>query len=139
MAAKGLPVVLSIVLQAVAIAALPIGIVTGVRMSMRPIARPRARFQRSTETWIAEPGRLRIVVRGSPTTPEIIVPATGIGRIAFGEQFVSDNSIPVQTDNLSIRGTAPQLGMVGERHLHVPLPAEVDEDTVVAAVRAAMK
>ncbi|NBQ14140.1 MAG: hypothetical protein EBU31_05895 [Proteobacteria bacterium] len=67
------------------------------------------------------------------------MPATGIGRIAFGEQFVSDNSMPVQTDNLSIRGTAPQLGMVGERHLHVPLPAEVDEDTVVAAVRAAMK
>lgn len=139
LAAKGLPVVLSIVLQAVAIAALPIGIVTGVRMSMRPIARPRARFQRSTETWIAEPGRLRIVVRGSPTTPGITVPATGIGRIAFGEQFVSDNSMPVQTDNLSIRGTAPQLGMVGERHLHVPLPAEVDEDTVVTVVRAAMK
>jgi hypothetical protein len=131
--------VIAFVLQAVAVAALPIFIVRGIRMSMRPIARPRARFQRSTETWIAEPGRLRIVVRGAPTTPEITVPATGIGRIAFGEQFVSDNSMPVQTDNLSIRGTAPQLGMVGERHLHVPLPAEVDEDTVVAAVRAAMK
>ena len=131
--------VIAFVLQAVAVAALPIFIVRGIRMSMRPIARPRARFQRSTETWIAEPGRLRIVTRGSPTTPGITVPATGIGRIAFGEQFVSDNSMPVQTDNLSIRGTAPQLGMVGERHLHVPLPAEVDEDTVVAAVRAAMK
>ena len=131
--------VIAFVLQAVAVAALPIFIVRGIRMSMRPIARPRARFQRSTETWIAESGRLRIVVRGAPTTPEITVPATGIGRIAFGEQFVSDNSIPVQTDNLSICGTAPQLGMVGERHLHVPLPAEVDEDTVVTVVRAAMK
>ena len=127
--------VMAFVLQAVAVAALPIFIVRGVRMSMRPIARPRARFQRSTETWIAEPGRLRIVVRGSPITPEITVPAAGIGRIAFGEQFASDNSMPVQTDNLSVRGTASQLGMMGERHLHVPLPAEVDEETVVAAVR----
>ena len=127
--------VIAFALQAMAVAALPIVIVRGVRMSMRPIARPRARLQRSTETWIAEPGRLRIVVRGSPTTPEITVPAAGISRIAFGEQFVSDNSMRVQTDNLSVRGTASQLGMVGERHLHVPLPAEADVDAVVAAVQ----
>jgi hypothetical protein len=127
------------VVGTVVFVSLPIVLVVAIRRSMRPIARPRARFQRSTETWIAEPGRLRIVTRGSPTTPEITVPSAGIGHVAFGEQFATDNSMPVQTDNLSVRGTASQLGLIGERHLHVPLPAEVDEDTVVAAVRAAMK
>lgn len=128
--------VTAVVVQMIGVAALPIGIVAGTRMMMRPIARPRARFQRSTQTWIAEEGRLRIVTRGKPGTPVTVVPAKGISRVSFGQHFAADNSIPVQTDTLTVRGTARELGLMGECHLHVPIPAEVDCDELVAAVRA---
>jgi hypothetical protein len=128
--------VTAVVVQMVGVAALPIGIVAGTRMMMRPIARPRARFQRSTQTWIAEQGRLRIVTRGKPGAPVTVVPAKGISRVSFGQHFAADNSIPVQTDTLTVRGTARELGLMGECHLHVPIPAEVDCDELVSAVRA---
>ena len=62
----------------------------------------------------------------------------GISTVTFGQHFVSDNSIPLQTDKLSMRGTAAQLGLTGERHLSVPLPAEVDQEKVVANIKAAL-
>lgn len=129
-----------VAIQAIAFAGLVAGGAKGVRMSMRPIARPRARFQRSTETWIAEPGRLRIVVRGRPDAAVAAIPARGISRVTFGQPLAGaeDNSIPVQTDTLTVRGTAQELGLAGERHLHVPLPAEVDDDAVVQALRGAL-
>jgi HSP20 family molecular chaperone IbpA len=46
--------------------------------------------------------------------------------------------MPVQTDQLSIRGTAAQLGLTGERYLSVPLPAEVDQEKVVANIKSAL-
>ena len=129
----------SIVLQAIGVAALPIGIVVGTRLMIRPILRPRARFQRGTQTWIFEAGRLRIVTRGKPSASVALVPANGISRVTFGQQFAADNSIPVQTDTLTVRGTAAELGLMGERHLHVPIPAEVDQDTLIAALDAALR
>ena len=62
----------------------------------------------------------------------------GISTVTFGQHFVSDNSIPLQTDKLSMRGTAAQLGLAGERHLSVPLPAEVDQEKVVVNMKAAL-
>jgi len=130
--------VLAVVVQVIATAGLPLSIVFGTRLMMRPVARPRARFQRSSETWVAEPGRLRIIGRGKRDAPETVVPVRGISRVTFGQQFAPDNSIPVVTEVLSVRGTARELGLVGERFLHVPLPAEVEEDAVIAALHAAL-
>lgn len=130
--------VLAVAVQVIATAGLPLSIVFGTRLMMRPVARPRARFQRSTDTWVAERGRLRIIARAKGGAPETVVPVRGISRITFGQQFGPDSSMPVVTEVLAVRGTARELGLVGERYLHVPLPAEVDEDTVIAAINAAL-
>ena len=37
-----------------------------------------------------------------------------------------------------MRGTAAQLGLTGERYLSVPLPAEVDQENVVANIKSAL-
>jgi hypothetical protein len=116
----------------------PFLIIAAIRWNTGIIARPRVRFQRGTETWIAEPGQLRIVTRGKHDARETVIPARGISTVTFGQHFVADNSIPLQTDKLSMRGTAPQLGLAGERHLSVPLPAEVDQEKVVANMKAAL-
>jgi hypothetical protein len=42
------------------------------------------------------------------------------------------------TDRLVARGTSPALGLAGERFLELPIPAEVDQEDVVAAVRSAL-
>jgi hypothetical protein len=67
------------------------------------------------------------------------VPGGGISRVVFGQSFAADNSMPVQTDALTVRGTAPQLGLMGERTLFVALPAEADQDVVVGRARAALR
>lgn len=126
------------ILQVAAFVGFPFLLVAAIRWNTRPIARPRVRFQHGTETWIAEPGQLRIVTRGKHHGAEIVVPARGISTVTFGQHFVSDNSLPVQTDQLSMRGTAAQLGLTGERHLSVPLPAEVDQEKVVANMKASL-
>jgi hypothetical protein len=38
-----------------------------------------------------------------------------------------------------VRGTAPQLGLMGERTLFVALPAEADQDVVVGRAQAALR
>lgn len=128
----------SIVLQVACMFALPFGIVRAIGKHGRPVPRPRTRFQRATETWIAEPGRLRIVPRGrGPAWPaETVVAARGATHLSFGEAFAADNSMPLQTDTLTVRGSAPGLGLAGERRLHVPLPAEADPDVVLERIRS---
>jgi hypothetical protein len=126
------------ILQVAAFVGFPFLIIAAIRWNTGIIARPRVRFQRGTETWIAEPGQLRIVTRGKHDARETVIPARGISTVTFGQHFVSDNSIPVQTDQLRMRGTAAQLGLAGERHLSVPLPAEVDQEKVVANIKAAL-
>jgi hypothetical protein len=81
---------------------------------------------------------LRIVTRGKHDARETVIPARGISTVTFGQHFASDNSMPVQTDRLSMRGTATQFGLAGERYLSVPLPAEVDQENVVANIKAAL-
>jgi hypothetical protein len=106
------------------------------------IPRPRERFQACSLTWIAQPGALRIVSR----TPrcarggvvETTIPARGISRVSFAVTQGPETGIPVQTDTLTVRGTARELGLMGERHLHVPLPADADQDVVVERTRAAL-
>ena len=124
--------------QVAATMGFPLLLVAAIRWSTRPIARPRVRFQQGTETWIAEPGQLRIVTRGKHDAREMVIPARGISTVTFGQHFASDNSMPVQTDRLSMRGTATQFGLAGERYLSVPLPAEVDQENVVANIKAAL-
>ena len=126
------------ILQFAALFGFPFLIIAAIRWNTGIIARPRVRFQRGTETWIAEPGQLRIVMRGKHDARETVIPARGISTVAFGKSFGSDDSMPVQTDLLSIRGTAAQLGLTGERYLSVPLPAEVDQENVVANIKAAL-
>ena len=126
------------ILQVAAFVGFPFLMVAAIRWNTGVIARPRVRFQRGTETWIAEAGQLRIVTRGKHDGRETVIPARGISTVTFGQHFVSDNSIPLQTDKLSMRGTAPQLGLAGERHLSVPLPAEVDQEKVVANIKSAL-
>ncbi|MFM8785550.1 MAG: hypothetical protein ACKOFI_10475, partial [Phycisphaerales bacterium] len=130
-------VMLFIVLQMAAVFMLPTGFVLIARRGNPPIPRPRARFQDGTETWIVERGRLRIVPRGVRTR-EVEIPARGVGSFTFGRLFAADNSIPVMTDRLVARGTSPALGLSGERFLELPIPAEVDQEDVVAAVRSAL-
>lgn len=124
--------------QVAATMGFPLLLVAAIRWSTRPIARPRVRFQQGTETWIAEPGQLRIVTRGKHDARETVIPAPKVSTITFGQQFVSGDSMPLQTDTLRIRGTATQLGLAGERHLSVPLPSEVDQEKVVANIKAAL-
>ena len=124
--------------QVAATMGFPLLLVAAIRWSTRPIARPRVRFQQGTETWIAEPGQLRIVTRGKHDAREMVIPARGISTVTFGQHFASDNSMPVQTDRLSMRGTATQFGLAGERYLSVPLPSEVDQEKVVANIKAAL-
>ena len=126
------------ILQFAALFGFPFLIIAAIRWNTGIIARPRVRFQQGTETWIAEPGQLRIVTRGKHDARETVIPARGISTVTFGQSFGSDNSMPVQTDQLSMRGTAAQLGMTGERHLSVPLPAEVDQEKVVANIKSAL-
>jgi hypothetical protein len=129
----------SVVVQMVVAIGMPLGIAFLVRRGMRAIPRARARFQDGPETWCFEPGRLRIVTRGRPDARVVDVPAGGISRVVFGQSFAADNSMPVQTDALTVRGTAPQLGLMGERTLFVALPAEADQDVVVGRARAALR
>jgi hypothetical protein len=137
-------VILFMVLQMTAVFMLPAGLMLIARRGNPPIPRPRARFQAGTETWIVERGRLRIVPRGkrasfqAGTGREVEIPARGVGSFTFGRLFASDNSIPVMTDRLVARGTSPALGLGGERFLELPIPAEVDPEDVVAAVRSAL-
>ena len=126
------------ILQFAALFGFPFLIIAAIRWNTGIIARPRVRFQQGTETWIAEPGQLRIVTRGKHDARETVIPARGISTVTFGQSFGSDNSMPVQTDQLSMRGTAAQLGLTGERHLSVPLPAEVDQEKVVANIKSAL-
>lgn len=126
------------ILQFAALFGFPFLMIAAIRWNTRLIARPRVRFQQGTETWIAEPGQLRIVTRGKHDARETVIPARGISTVTFGQSFGSDNSMPVQTDQLSMRGTAAQLGLTGERHLSVPLPAEVDQEKVVANIKSAL-
>jgi hypothetical protein len=137
-------VMLFIVLQMAAVFMLPTGIMLIARRGNPPIPRPRARFQAGTETWIAERGRLRIVPRGTRKsfeagrTREVEIPAGGVGSFTFGRLFAADNSIPAMTDRLVARGTSPALGLAGERFLELPIPAEVDQEVVIAAVKSAL-
>ena len=126
------------ILQFAALFGFPFLIIAAIRWNTGIIARPRVRFQQGTETWIAEPGQLRIVTRGKHDARETVIPARGISTVTFGQSFGSDNSMPVQTDQLSMRGTAAQLGLTGERYLSVPLPAEVDQENVVANIKSAL-
>jgi hypothetical protein len=130
-------VLLFMVLQMSAVLLLPAGLVLIARHGVRPIPRPRARFQAGTETWIVERGRLRIVPRGKRAR-EVEIPARGVGSFKFGQLFTADNSIPVMTDRLVARGTSSALGLAGERFIELPIPAEVDQEDVVAAVRSAL-
>ena len=59
--------------------------------------------------------------------------------MTFGRLFAADNSIPMQTDALTVGGTAEQLGIMGERTLYVALPAEADQDVVVERAQAALR
>lgn len=130
-------VMLFMVLQMTAVFMLPAGLALIARRGNPPIPRPRARFQAGTETWIVERGRLRIVPRG-PRAKETAIPARGVGSFTFGQLFAADNSIPVMTDRLVARGTSPALGLAGERFIELPIPAEIDQEDVVAAVRSAL-
>jgi hypothetical protein len=131
--------VAAVVVQVIAMVGMPLAIAFAARSGMRPIPRARTRFQDGAETWSFERGRLRIIARGRPDARVIEVPAGRISRVMFGKSFAADNSMPVQTDVLSVRGTAEQLGMIGERALFVALPAEADQDVVVERAQAALR
>ena len=131
--------VAAVVVQVIAMVCMPLAIAFAARSGMRPIPRARTRFQDGAETWSFERGRLRIIARGRPDARVIEVPAGRISRVTFGKSFAADNSMPVQTDVLSVRGTAEQLGMIGERALFVALPAEADQDVVVERAQAALR
>lgn len=130
--------VVGAIIQVACMVTLPIGIVFLSRRYARPILRPRERFQPGTVTWIAEPGALRILTRTRRTAAVSTVPARGIGRFSFTNSQGADTTAPVQTDTLTVRGTAPQLGLIGEMRLHVPMPAELDQDVLLDALRAAI-
>ena len=115
------------------------------RVTWVPAARPRARFQPCSETWIVEPGRLRVFVRRPGWTgtrgkaTELVIPSRGTARFAIGSApNVGRTSDPPQLDVLFVRGTAPELGPLGERALHLTLPAGVQGAMVVDALSAAM-
>jgi hypothetical protein len=131
--------VMGIAASVAMVLSLPVVILWAVRRSVPAQERPRARFQRCSEAWIVEPGRLRVVVRGRARR-ESAVPAHGITRFAFGETPISGGkNLLSSADLLSVRGRAPQLGIMGERFLHVPLPAEADTEAVIRAMEAALR
>ena len=125
---------LGFVALAAGVACLPLGITLVALWGGQSVPRAQARFQDGDETWCFEPGRLRIITRDGPSAGVVDVPARGISRVTFAQPFVADNSMPLQHDVLTVRGTARELGLAGERALSVPLPAEADQDVV--AVRA---
>lgn len=106
------------------------------------IPRPRERFQAGTLTWIAQPGALRVVTRKPGCARghviQTTIPARGISRFSFANTQGADNTAPVQTDTLAVRGTAQELGLIGELHLHVPLPAELDQDLLLERLRKSL-
>ncbi|MFM1935655.1 MAG: hypothetical protein RI990_614 [Planctomycetota bacterium] len=128
-----------LVVQVAATIAMPLAITFAIRSGMRPVPRARARFQAGNEAWSFERGRLRIITRGRSDGRVIEVPARRISRVTFGRSFAADNSIPMQTDALTVGGTAEQLGIMGERTLYVALPAEADQDVVVERAQAALR
>jgi len=128
-----------LVVQIAATVAMPMAIAFAAKSGIRPVPRARARFQAGAETWSFEAGRLRIIASGRPDGRVIEIPARRISRVTFGRTFSADNSMPVQTDALTVGGTAEQLGMIGERTLFVALPAEADQDVVVERAQAALR
>lgn len=133
---------LSIVLQLILTIAVPVALsILSTRMRS-PILRPRERFQACTLTWIAQPGALRVVFRKPGCARghviQTTIPARGISRFSFANGQGADSTAPVQTDTLAVRGTAPELGLIGELHIHVPLPAELDQDLLLERLRKSL-
>jgi hypothetical protein len=124
---------------------LPFGIVWAARHGVRPVPRPRTRFQPGTQAWIAEPGRLRILTpsesarfRGAGPH-EVTIPANQAASIRFVPHFMPDQALnTLQTDRLVLRSTSPALGNLGEIGLEVAVPAEVDHAQVAERLKAAL-
>lgn len=124
---------------------LPFGILWAARHGVRPVPRPRTRFQPGTQAWIAEPGRLRILTpsesarfRGAGPH-EVTIPANQAASIRFVPHFMPDQALnALQTDRLVLRSTSPALGNLGEIGLEVAVPAEVDHAQVAERLKAAL-
>lgn len=134
--------VISALLPVLMVVVVPI-FVFAVKAPRAAIPRPRARFQACSHTWIAQPGALRIVTRtprcARGQVVQAIIPARGISRVSFAGMQSPGTDVPVQTDTLTVRGSAQELGMIGEVHLHVPLPAEADPDVVATGALDALR
>lgn len=130
--------IIGVMVQVMATVALSVGIPLVIRRFQQHLARPRARFQRGSLTWIVQPSGLRIVTRGRRTGHELLVPARGLSRLEFGVPFSANNQMSMEAETIVAHGTADALGLTGERFIHVPLPAEASEDAVEAAIRTAL-
>jgi hypothetical protein len=134
--------VASLVVLVLMVFVFPILLLVIAKSARAAIPRPRDRFQACTLTWIAAPGALRVVARAPGCAFGAVrvttIPARGISRFSFANGQGPETDVPVQTDTLIARGTASELGLVGEAHLHVPLPAELDQDVLLERLRASI-
>ncbi len=93
--------------------------------------RPEGRFQKGNVVWRVEPGQLTIVERAlwgrTPRAQVTHIPSRGITKLEFGTPE-ADGVDSWNVDLLIARGTAPELGMMGERHLVFMVHAGIDRD-----------
>jgi hypothetical protein len=93
--------------------------------------RPEGRFQRGNVVWRVEPGQLTIVERAlwgrRPRVQLTHIASRGITKFEFGTPE-ADGAHTWNVDLLIARGTAPELGMMGERHLTFMIHAGIDRE-----------
>jgi hypothetical protein len=156
---KAAPVFLGLAVLMIAVAAIAFFAYWAHRPD--PLARPRARFQRGTQTWVVERGKLRIIHRrgtmvqvGQTRYGPIMrkaedfdaeVDASAIGDLSFGAEMGDQEDATLHSDRLSARvpvdgilGGLFRTGFEKQPAMVLPLPAELDQDTLIPRIREAL-
>jgi hypothetical protein len=124
----------------------------------KPLARPRARFQPGTQSWVVERGKLRIIHRrgtlvvvGRTRYGPIMkkaedfdaeVDASAVGDLSFGAEMQHQEDATLHSDRLAVR--VPAGGILGgffktafekQPAMVLPLPAQLDQDSLIPRIR----
>lgn len=108
-------------------------------MARDVVPRPAGRFQPAAATLIVEPGFVTVLVRtGGRMARSTRIPAAGISRLEFGTAD-PENPYGENPDALMVRGTAPELGLMGHVSVTLRLHAGVDRDELCADLNRALR